>query len=456
MTAVRERLMTALQAAAGAFNSGLDDNQAVIKAATDLQLNRDETQRLIEMFNTGKALNHYQKTAGDRTAMFTLANPDIVFANMLAPKQATTPNYEAPDYSFYEQAIKAEPCADDSIMWAGIPKSAGQRQLGDVIDSIHRKLDDQQKLVNSSASAKTACELHYNYAVTTVADIMQQRSADMPKLGRALAADYGDAGLKLAADVAYRLGMSPVAAPASRMLDTFLHDNPGLQSNCATAVDAANGYAEMNEVYKQAASELASSMDDFNGALASVFSTPTPVYSQQTFTDIDSMLSKSAARPAKPSDSSGDVLGQADTIRHHLFDVDKDNALTQLAGSAGGMAGKGFGSTIEESIAKALKPDSDDSKIFERMRNVQRQAMLESMLVRDPVLRSADPTLTAQAYASLIRVAPEVSLNQEVVRSVLRQAVQSSGISPYDMKNVADLENTIRKNMYMNAESKGK
>jgi hypothetical protein len=50
------------------------------------------------------------------------------------------------------------------------------------------------------------------------------------------------------------------------------------------------------------------------------------------------------------------------------------------------------------------------------------------------------------AYQTLVQLAPDVSLNEDVARSILRAATASSGsaIAPYDAKTFVDLDAAIK------------
>jgi len=453
MSAIKEKLMRALNTAVSSFNSGLDENASVVKTAQDMNLNRDETQRLIEMFNTGKALHHYKQAGEDRTGLFTLAEPDVIFSRLLTPKKAAAPI----DYSFYEQPVEKAACADDSIMWDGIQKQGSMYSLNDILHSIFGRLDTLQALEKKAASAKTACELSYNYSLTSLQDSLYAKQNQLPLFNDAVISLHGAAGEKIAADLAYRLGVEQKRA-AVRGLNTFLVENADIAALVDTAATAYHGFTEMDAVREKAAGDLQSYNTQLKEAMSYSFRQDNG--GAENFTDLDSMLTIKAAAPkgkSKSSDKSSDDMPDAltspvSTMRHFLFDPQKDSIADKITGKAVDTSIGSISDPLTTTMKKIMGPDtSTDDKLFEKVRNMQRQTLMEEMLVRDPILRTADPTTVAQAYAALIRTAPEVSLNKEVVRSILRQAVQASGISPYDMKNVADLENTMRKNLYMTA-----
>ena len=79
----------------------------------------------------------------------------------------------------------------------------------------------------------------------------------------------------------------------------------------------------------------------------------------------------------------------------------------------------------------------------EALRDEQRGAILADLLSSDPILQDADPRQVAAVYKSSVSSSPRVSLNKEVVRSVLRGAVNSIAFSPNDMKVLTDVDKGI-------------
>jgi hypothetical protein len=128
-----------------------------------------------------------------------------------------------------------------------------------------------------------------------------------------------------------------------------------------------------------------------------------------------------------------------------------------------GLAQKGLASVADRAtnmvampkvdVAGALaNPKAREAKgTADKMKNLQRQLILEELIVTDPVLKGENPDSVSRAYQTLIQIAPDVSLNREVARSILRQSVQSVAVSPYDAKSWSDLENEMRKRLKQGA-----
>jgi len=65
------------------------------------------------------------------------------------------------------------------------------------------------------------------------------------------------------------------------------------------------------------------------------------------------------------------------------------------------------------------------------------------LAMSDPIISEADPKDVVRAYSTLINIAPKVSLQKEIVRSILRQAVNSMAMSPYDAQSYVTLNNAM-------------
>jgi hypothetical protein len=117
---------------------------------------------------------------------------------------------------------------------------------------------------------------------------------------------------------------------------------------------------------------------------------------------------------------------------------------------------KGLGGIVTDAAKKPLQDaagamlggeQQEEQKLTDRMRNLQRQLILEDLMTTDQVLAGEDPQMVAQAYQTLVDLAPDVSLKKEIVRSVVRASVNAVSMSPFDAKSVVDLENELRKQL---------
>ena len=83
---------------------------------------------------------------------------------------------------------------------------------------------------------------------------------------------------------------------------------------------------------------------------------------------------------------------------------------------------------------------------------MQRGLILDDLINNDPEISGADPEDVSRAYQTIIELSPETSLRKDVVRSVLREMVNTQAVSPYDAKTLTDLETSLQKRMALGRE----
>jgi hypothetical protein len=126
---------------------------------------------------------------------------------------------------------------------------------------------------------------------------------------------------------------------------------------------------------------------------------------------------------------------------------------TGVAEQVGAGVAKGVGAAVGKEVPAVLSKvmsgpaERGEKAMSDRIRNLQRQLILEELIAADPVLKGEDPNRVVMAYQTLMRLAPEVSLDKEITRSVLRTATQAAAVSPFDAKTWAELENEIKRQL---------
>lgn len=83
--------------------------------------------------------------------------------------------------------------------------------------------------------------------------------------------------------------------------------------------------------------------------------------------------------------------------------------------------------------------------------NVKRQHLLTELLATDPILSETDPHHMAQAYAQMVQLSPELSMQKEVVRGQLRQMAAGQALNPHDASLLAGANNEVLKTHQLRA-----
>jgi formiminotetrahydrofolate cyclodeaminase len=446
----KETLMTALNTAVENRNAGAADNDAVAKAASDHGLNTEQTRRLTETYNTAKTI-YYYKSAEARDGSFPIADPDVVLGIMVTPEAQDNKTAAASvglyDYTEYDQV--------ETDLLDGTDKAAASlhtevetinadRTDDDTIYSLQKNSADIRRTATHCHSAADMCLVKYTEAVDKIATFVQTSHGSNPDICAEVAGGIEAAlGKEAAGPVLTALSewLHPVYKTATCPPDfsTFDQDHPLTNQFIKDAGAALAGFAES----KAAADQFEKMAEEFETQWKEIMHGPTEKKADSWVDDVLPGEFHKKAQGAPSSYNVGDLLA--------------DTGKTAPAPGGGmtdaitGAVGKGMTGALTPSLSNVLEPAKGDSSeklnLQEKLRNVQRQQILEDLMTNDDVLAGEDPMKVVSAYQSLLQTAPHVSTNKEVVRSVLRQASQAMSVSPFDAKSWADLESSIQKQM---------
>lgn len=118
-----------------------------------------------------------------------------------------------------------------------------------------------------------------------------------------------------------------------------------------------------------------------------------------------------------------------------------DKSLPEQLSSASGTA---------TSLLEALSPgrDTGQEMIDKELDEVKYQTVLQDLIITDPILSEEDEDKVADLYNTIKSVAPEMSKDKNVVRVVLRSAVQYDGIAAPDLAQLVEAERSIQKSKW--------
>ena len=421
--AFEDRLRSALEDAVKFCNSGSTPDEAVCKSASAAGFNSDQTDRLVETLNTAITLNQY-KNASDRTKSFPLAHKTKVAEMMLdadkvlgksekkAEAQHIYFDYMKPAYDYVKHADDVE------------VKAAGSddKTTGLSLDNLAYLSIKQMKMF------KNAADYADNVAGIIKGDLVTRLYALADSVKKAGVTKY--ARFKSSTthnDVIKELDKVLPAEFKKAECNDALIDDSDLADFEKAAEDMANDMVSLKEMRDQAKAmhKQASDMEaQINDAFVEKKEGPSTFFG----------LFKQAAiiRPA-------DVRN---AIEKQVVDPMASAAFGKgiLDGYEGYIHSKPVTTGLDEIFFKNRKKENDE--IEATLENLRRSLLIEDLMMKDPIISEADPDTVISTYKSLIHTSPNVANNKEVVRAVLRQAINSVAISPYDAKTWADLEKT--------------
>ena len=422
----KENLMSALKKAVALHNDGAGDNDAVVKSAAEYEFNPDQTQRLVETYNTAKTICFY-KTAADRTGKFGLADGSAVIRQLFDGKPSRKEASGLHDYGCYDakmdfvevgMEIKAASAETAKDPWEGV-------SLDNRIYAMQKNQDDirlaEKKAEDTASMCALECQLEMDNMVNSV-NAMDKAAEAIACMRALCVTDMYKTTLE---DFEARFPQAVKNAASDVDFTTFDLDRPDVISSFQTTADLYVKHA-MFKAYQLEMTKLAEQVEQDIRKLY-------VPRSDSNFSDVFTPVVKDMmAGSVKYAQSSG--KGKTPSIMDPLSVI------------GGGMA-KGLQDTTKTTMQDTLgemASDDESARLTEKTKNLHRKFILEKLITTDPVLKGVPQEDVARAYQTIVQIAPEVSLNEEVSRSILRTATSAQSISPYDAKTFVDLDSAIR------------
>ena len=458
----QDKLMGALKDAVSSYNNGVTPTNAVIKSAQQHNFNIDQTQRLVETFNTARTIHHFKKYAqqdnkikefeladSDQVVLALFNKPEIKAAQDINSEYTQAPrNYNNPDFEL--PPIKTAEFNDTDL---NTQITRAQKYIRSVTQLIKEASDQAATAVNK-------------------ADLIIESLASLLKLGT----------VDVCKDRCNRLFLSMMDTDACTA--SLTHLNEKLPKHMIATQDELSKYGSVvdDRDLKTYQNSIKEAGDLFRTALELTVDHNNLVKSLNEFKDefnksasakegsssLESFFLKSSQLfPGQFSDPSVASIGtsneQARREQPKPAPVEKPPRGDQQGGkpereqyrpakSDGtsdilkGLFNAGIADKAQGGIGDlfANQTLTDNRQISERLRNLHRTTILEDLIINDPVISEVDPKVTAQAYNTILELAPEVSLSKEVVRAILRQSVHALAVSPFDAASWVDLEKKIK------------
>ena len=443
----KDRLMSALHSAVQNFNESGDPNAAVIKSAAANDFNVEQTTRLVETFNTARTIYHY-KTAADRSTPFALADGANVITNLFKSQiPQKSAQAEAPDYTAYERPESdytrdyLTKAADETVTVREYADTSLDAQCGRAFMAMNIQRDlSATALDNARMAATKAAQL-----LTKLASELKVGYEDkvQDRYGRLIACYRDTEYIPVTVKLAEHL---PSWVKAAECKDEVVND---LDLEPYKAIlKEAHEYMQMEAELLAYSSQLEKEARAFERDWLETVAPLLPKLADTGVSRyIDNRLLKEAQYTLTSKSKGQGFFSGAPVERESKLQLGggkgEPNALTDaLIEGAKKPLSEGIGSGLTDILYKPM--ERENKALSERLKNVQRQIMMEDLLTNDPVLADEEPQTVINAYDAVMKLAPDMSMNKEVVRAILRQAVHSVAIDPYAAQSWTELEKNIR------------
>lgn len=420
-----QKLISAIERAAGYVNDGMAPNDAIVKSAAESSVPAGHINLMVHAYNTGRTTK--QREQGEDTlekaADFQLADADIV-RDRLFPKNVKT-------------AAQIEREHTVSTDYAVSPAGMLQRRKVAMAKEAAAKIAlpektwappprDEQAAARKAASVKRAAELaaeevrrHSTIAHAKAAAAMEELHQYFRHPGNI---SFQDA----VRETELRLGHDGV-----NVLKKLAAVYPFLEKQSATKQMFMGECAPVTLV-----SNVLDAVEDYNDARQK---TASVVVKQAAF-----------CKKEAPEIITGSIL-------HNPADV----PLT-LKGAADDKApktslGNGFfsGATlaprlVSQTLAtKAKEPKDFKADAFNsltdpahenELRNIRAQGALHDLIVNDPVVSGHDPHEVALAFNELADLSPNFVDSPAMMQALLRKRLEAGQMADFDIKQLVDIE----------------
>lgn len=422
---LKEKLLDALEDAVANYNAGLDEPTAIAKSASDKNLNKAQTERLVEMYNTSRTLHHFDTHKNEKAASFPLVDKkevlDLLF-DVTGEKEASefrqpaepSVGYEEPEDDFFA-CKSAEEFDFDSAF------TPSERDVPNLETNSYRMSRQLSRL------QKEADHMNAEAGVET-----ERARQKLSKLAGILTTCYSTGDMhKIAAVVGY-LSNRPECIEVFRGLAAHL---PEYVLSCpvklANVIDDNAAPREIGLIHEIVQHEA--NAEEFKKSAKERLDACKQA-SEQFNTLVTGQVAKNETANEMDRFVSGDFRFNE----------------KQAAGFGAGMVVEKLWNQALPAVAdlratpKAVEKEVDDAS--KRLVNVHREMILTDLVNNDPYLSSEDPKTIAAYYSNFAELSPELANNKEVVRSVLRQAVHNGGggYSPFDAGSFMDAEKTLK------------
>lgn len=442
----------ALSEAVTNINSGAKPTEALKKVATELDLNPNYVHRVGEALNVALHYNHF-KTAEDRSADFQIADIPAVVKDLFDGVEKTSnqkkadafPDNGGEDVTFNYTRILTNPKYKKAyleITGATETNESFPLSLKGAFEKSANLIKDLERDLDNAKTAKIGAEIELNQKFSKLADHFKRDSNYRTEFGEfesQVFSKYGEAAVPYL-DLIYKTSKTAEergvhdkgyqmfeAVKELNMFDDFMKAGSAFIETENQVKTAEENYQFEKEYYSEIGKLVAN-----NGSLSKNAEINDPV-------------------KVKKKNKSEKVAEERDPV---LVRIEKQAKLKKSANILNLFS---LGSLLSETHpSQLLARDISDRVMRPRdishrpkhnltLENMERQLLLQELIMTDPILSRANPQKVAKAYEQILRLSPQVSKEKEVVRAMLRQAVATQAVAPHDADQWTKLDTDILK-----------
>lgn len=424
MSPQEHQIVTAVETMVDRVNAGDSPDDALFKVASSLKLTPEFVRRQAEVFNTSRVLAHLGASSGAKRAdTVPLADAEAVIQRMYPKDPVAT----------HAQEKRSALSRSAHSSWFGPPPDFNEPEVFDKSASWPEVAApspypiDEIRLIHRAETAVASAEAR--------ADIAERDAAAcMSKLASAV---------RRAAEYFRVVGHRPFAEVESAVL--------GRHGDLGRVI--------MDAVYKSARC-------DEVGEKRATAPCLRPVTATAPFDAVDearsyaSATAKAATFAKSCSRRAADLRAQLSELRKSArpqkagpIDPFADIVTKEAAGIIPTLASTTFiGTKLHELSSKVDDPAKHEMRIMEALdpeqeierRTIAARAMLNDLMVNDPVISRADPDDVVHAFNELSQLTPQLASQPGMLRGLLARRLELGRLEPFEAEQIIRAESGLR------------
>lgn len=432
MNQAEKKIKAALVHAAEEHRKGVSPDDAVAKAASFYELNPEMTHRVVEGFNIGKT-NSTIARAEDKTASFPIADIGNVMQKVFvdSPIKVAAPlNKQASVDAGYSETLP-----DFDFDFVGNQKVASP--LGDFREQVQQINGLKQEFeheLSKIAQDIIKQEMRMSDALRDLGEffVLSENQGKFAEFEQQVLSEYGE-GARGTLTVIHELAGVKEARYEGLPKTGSVFNSSAAHVHIDTLMEATDDYHAAQTAYGTKLAEATQQVDELMAMAKEAGGlTPPPPPSAA-----DALLFKQGGDPGfKLPDISRLPLVSVEAPAHSLF----SSARSGLESANTSAYERAHSKALEQQY-KAPKDEADME-----LDNAKRQTILMRLMSDDDTIAKMDPNHVTSAYNTLLGIAPDVTLQPEIVRAFLHASGANQAVDPFTAKQLADLQGQMGKN----------
>ena len=448
-SATERKLMDVIEKTATFVNEGLSPNDAIIKAAGDLR--PGDVSLVVHAYNTGRTTR--QRTEGDdpfeKSAEFELADTSTILEALWPATVKTAAALFQDKTVSTEYSFSPVPMLERKVGWEKRARNVNWRQMGgqEILPAEPLPTDPQWRAKVAMANidrGKRAVDESRRKAASAFDQLgrtfdelttyfRRPDSKPMPVVKEAVIMLHGDKG--------------------EQIMDELVRVTPAL-TKLANHVNGRSLLGAAGREKRASVDSLDCAAEPFPLIARVVREIREYREKKATWLEVVDTFDKEAASTLLPFASpavSPSILGLSSDVREkRSFGIDPLKALgtySLMQNTMGTAADKIKGPTDEAEVQKTLDSLNDPAH-ESKLREINAQAMMQDLMINDPVISGYDPEEVMGAYNDIVQMSPSAGTQRMLMQSLLRKQLQQGQLDTFEQDQLLGFEDKLRKQQH--------